>query len=99
MKKYENLSPEAKMICHERQNQKDFLEIKRLNKLFRNRKFKNNLTRILICYDTDSKEWLLRSFLVLTKEEAMFYFFRKEIKQALEGLDNPCKEVFLKHFR
>ena len=99
MKKFTDYAPEEKKICIDRGNSRDFADIIRLKKLFRNKKFKKQLIKILIVYDVDSKEWLLRNVISYTEEPAMYYFFRKEIRQALQGINNPCKEVFLKHFR
>ena len=99
MKKFTEYNEREKKICIDRGNSRDFADILRLKELFRNKKFKKQLIKFLIVYDVDSKEWLLRSLLSYTEEAAMFYFFRKDIAKALQGIDNPCKEVFLKHFR
>ena len=99
MKKFTDYAPEEKKLCIDRGNAKDFADLARLKELFRNKKFKKALIKFLIVYDVDSKEWLLRSVISYTEEPAMFYFFRKDIAKALQGINNPCKEVFLKHFR
>ena len=87
-------------VAFDRSNARKLNDLFRLKRLFENKAFRDALCSLIgVNYNYGSKEWLLKSFISMTGEAVMYYYYREEIREALQGINNPCKEVFLKHFR